>query len=153
MLRTRTCSALALFLALGCLGWLALAPTPGAAQVGFIVIVDGSSSVESVTKADLVKIFMRRTARWSDGSSVKPVDQHPSSAVRDAFSKAVHGRSTEAVVSHWRQQIFAGRAVPPPERKGDAAVVSYVSKNRGAVGYVGPGTALGSAKPLSVRGL
>lgn len=125
----------------------------GAAQTGVVIIVNASTSTGTVSKSDLSKIFMRQTSRWSDGSAIKPVEQAAGSNVREAFSKAVHGRSTSAVASFWRQQIFSGRGVPPPERKGDAAVVSYVSGTRGAIGYVSRGAATGGALVLSVRGL
>jgi hypothetical protein len=52
------------------------------------------------------------------------------------------------VRSYWQQRIFSGRDVPPPELDSDDAVIGFVSKYAGAVGYVS-----GAAKLVGVREL
>ena len=42
------------------------------------------------------------------------------------------------------EQIFSGRANPPPARASDADVLTYVRSNPGAIGYVAGGVELGS---------
>ena len=49
------------------------------------------------------------------------------------------------------QAIFSGRGVPPPELDSDEAVIRFVLKYPGAIGYVSAGADIGAAKPLHVR--
>lgn len=109
----------------------------------FSVVVNRSNGVTSLTRAELSAIMMKRTRSWSDGEEVVPVDQQAQSAVRESFSKAIHGKSTAYVVRYWQRLIFAGRAIPPRELASDDEVIAFVKANKGAIGYVGPAVTVG----------
>jgi hypothetical protein len=79
---------------------------------------------------------------------IRPVDLRPQAAARLRFTERVLKRSIGAVRSYWQQRIFSGRDVPPPEVDSDEAVVAFVSKSAGAIGYVS-----GTAKLQGVREL
>jgi len=138
--------------ALALLACAAVPPAPAVAQdLGFVVIVNEANPVTSLSLQELSDIFMRRTAQWADGgNAVHPVDQPAVAPVRDAFSRAVHGRSAAAVASYWGQQLFSGRAVPPPQRPNDRAVIAFVRGDAGAIGYVMQGVALQDVKLVRV---
>lgn len=121
------------------------------AQGGFVVVVNSANPANSIERRALSRIFLRQTRRWDHGANAEPVDLPASSTVRQAFSQAVHRRSATSVISFWRQQIFSGRSVPPPERDSSSAVISYVNSHRGGVGYVSPGTNTSRVKTLDVR--
>ena len=95
---------------------------------------------------------MRKNS-WSscNGETIRPVDLPPASAIRRRFSSSVLKRSVAAVRSYWQQRIFTGRDVPPPELESDEAVVRYVTKYEGAIGYVAPSAKVGDAKVLLLR--
>ena len=116
---------------------------PAAAQQGFVVIVHPSNSVSSLSGDELARIFLKKTAKWENGSRVEPVDLAASSAVRARFSQAVHGKGTSAISAHWQKMIFSGRDVPPAELGTAAEVIAFVASHRGGIGYVAEGTALG----------
>jgi hypothetical protein len=71
--------------------------------------------------------------------------------VRKRFSEAVLKRSVGAVRSYWQQRIFSGRDVPPPEVDSDEAVMAYVARYPGAIGYVSGTTKLVGVKELALR--
>jgi ABC-type phosphate transport system substrate-binding protein len=89
-------------------------------------------------------LFLKRIARWDDGNPVMPVNLDRASATREAFTRAVHGKTVSAIESNWQQQIFAGREAPPTQRNGDAEVLAFVRANPGAIGYVSESATLGS---------
>ena len=70
--------------------------------------------------------------------------------VREAFSRHVHGKPARAIKQYWNQQIYAGRAVPPPELAGDAKVVAFVLANPGAIGYVSADATITDVKLVTV---
>lgn len=123
---------------------------PAAAQTGFVVIVNESNPLQDLSRQQLADIFMRRMTTWPGGGSIHPVDLPAVSETRDAFSRAVHGRPAAAVASYWGQQVFAGRAVPPPQRPTDRAVVEFVRGDAASIGYVAPGSATVGVKTVAV---
>jgi ABC-type phosphate transport system substrate-binding protein len=127
------------------------APSGPARADGYRVIVHPGNPVESVDRAFLANVFLKRTTEWPGGGTIRPVDQAADSDARRRFSRGILGRTVAAVRSYWQQIIFSGRGLPPPELASDQAVVRYVSDNPGAVGYVSEAAELGAARPLTVR--
>jgi ABC-type phosphate transport system substrate-binding protein len=121
-------------------------PTPA-----FRILIHPDNPATNLSRDFVTDLFLKRATRWSDGEAAHPVDQGSDTAVRARFSEAVLRRSVAAVKRYWQQRIFSGRDLPPPEFESDEAVVSYVLKHRGAIGYVSPGCKLERAKAVSVE--
>ena len=111
---------------------------PVARAESFRIVANNDVHVSTLTKKEVSDLFMKKTSRWQNGTSVVPVDQQ-SGNVREEFSKTVYGKPAAAVKSYWNQQIFSGRDVPPVEKLSDAEVLSFVRATPGAVGYVSDG--------------
>lgn len=118
---------------------------------GYKVIVNNANETSSLAKKDLVQYFLKKTAKWSNGTPVVAVDQTEKSAARERFTLEVHGKSVSAVKSYWQQQIFSGRDVPPVEKSSDAQVVSFVKQNPGAIGYVADGADTTGTRVVTVQ--
>jgi ABC-type phosphate transport system substrate-binding protein len=121
-----------------------------AAEPAYRVVIHPSNATRSASNDWLSDAFLKKVTRWPDGEGVRPVDQRATSEVRRAFSQGVLRRSLGAVRSYWQQRIFSGRDVPPPELDSDEAVVSFVAKHAGAVGYVSGGAKLVGVRELMV---
>ncbi len=117
---------------------------PSQASAQFVVVVNAGTSAESMSKSDLSKIFQKKSRNLPDGTAAVPVDLPTDSAVRAAFSDAVHGRGVSSIESYWQQQIFSGKDVPPETKATDAEVIAFVSSTPGGIGYVSSGASLGS---------
>lgn len=117
----------------------------------FRIIVNPDNPSASLTREFLADVYLKRVTRWPDGETVHPADQRSGAVVRDRFSDGVLKRSVAAMKRYWQQRIFAGRDLPPPELDGDEAVVSYVLKHRGGVGYVSGASKLDRTKTVPVR--
>jgi hypothetical protein len=124
---------------------------PAPPPAGYRVVVHHSNPGAGVDRRFLSQAFLRKTASWPHGEAIRPVDLPADSAVRRRFSEEVHGRSVAAVKSYWQQVIFSGRGLPPPELESDQAVIRFVSRYPGAVGYVSGDADLRSVKALSVK--
>ena len=132
-------------------GLAALPPAPARAQEGFDLVVNHANPVTTLTRAQVADIFMKKANQWPQGGDVHPVDLPAVSPVRDAFSRAVHGKPASAVASWWGQQMFSGRAVPPPQRPNDRGVVQFVREDAAAIGYISPGSGGGDVKVIHVQ--
>jgi ABC-type phosphate transport system substrate-binding protein len=122
-----------------------------AGDAEFRVIVHPSNGSNALDRALLADYFFKKATRWNDGETVKPVDLKSDNVVRKRFSEAVLKRSVGAVRSYWQQRIFSGRDVPPPEVDSDEAVMAYVARYPGAIGYVSGTTKLVGVKELALR--
>jgi ABC-type phosphate transport system substrate-binding protein len=127
----------------------AAAPDAAGAS-GFQVIVHPSNPVTHISYELLMQAFFKRTTRWNDGQTIRPVDLRADSPVRREFSNRVLKRSVMAVRSYWQQRIFSGRELPPPELDSDAAVLRFVQSSPGAIGYVSANTHLTGVKHIPV---
>ncbi len=122
-----------------------------AAPQGYKVVAHSKVPADRLTRAEISKLFLKKSTKWSDGSAVVPVDQALSSQVRDAFSRDVHGKGAAAVDAYWQKQIFSGRDLPPVTKANDAEVLAYVRANSGAIGYVSTTADTGSLKVIEVQ--
>lgn len=122
--------------------WLAAA-TAAQDAPAFKVVVQAANPVDSLTRAQVSQLLLKKTTRWTDGSKALPVDQLKKSALRQAFSQEIHGKDVRAIEAYWQGLIFTGRGTPPPELASDAEVLSYVSSKSAAIGYVSKAATLG----------
>ena len=138
--------------AAACIALAVLATFCGVAHAADVqVIVHPSSSLDSVTKKDVTRIFFRQKTRWGNGERAKPIDQKRGAAVRKDFSENVLGRTLKQVDSYWNSQVFAGKATPPPTAASDQEVLDFVRSTPGGVGYVAAGTNTSGVKVLNVN--
>ena len=121
------------------------------AQGGYRLVANPSVKTVSLTKGAVTAIFMKKTLKWEDGSTIVALDQAGKSPVRASFSSAVLGKSTAAVKSYWNQQIFAGRDVPLVEKSSDDEVLAVVRSTPGAVGYVSDAADTSGVKVIEVQ--
>jgi len=123
----------------------------GTANAAVKIVVHGSNSVSSITKAKAADLFLKRVTRWDNGHAVTPVDLSDKNPVRGAFSKELLGKEVAWVKSYWQKMIFSGRATPPVELSTDNEVLEFVRNNADAVGYVSEGATLpGGVRAVSV---
>lgn len=116
----------------------------------FKIIVNPANDISSLTKEQLSDLFLKKVTQWENGRKALPVDQVTSSPIREKFSKEIHEKSVTAINSYWRQKIFTGRDVPPPEKSSDADVLAYIAENADAVGYVSANAPVDKVKVLKI---
>jgi len=143
-------SAWAVLAALACA--FALGPSSASAQsAAYHVVVNAANPATALTVKEASDLFLGKSARWPDGTAVKPVDQSTVSPVRMTFTREVHGKKIDAIVNYWQQMIFSGRGVPPPAKTSDQDVLAYVKANAGAIGYVSPDAPLAGVKAIVIK--
>jgi ABC-type phosphate transport system substrate-binding protein len=116
------------------------------ADATYRVIVHPQVKGSQIPRAALTSIFLKQAPKWSDGSTVLPVDQSVRSPVRRAFSSDVLQQGMVEVQVYWQRKMATG-LTPPPVKSSDEEIVSFVASTPGAIGYVSSATPL----PDSVR--
>jgi ABC-type phosphate transport system substrate-binding protein len=122
----------------------------GASQAGdFVVIVNKANSV-AVDKATVAKIYTGELKSWGDGTPVIAYDLPEDNPARASFSTEVVGKPIPSLKALWAQMIFSGKALPPKAAPSDEEMKKLVAANKGAVGYIKPGSVDDSVK-VAVR--
>lgn len=127
-------------------------PLAGTASAQDFQIIVNDSNPASTLRADFVsRLMLKKTTTWDHGEKVIPVDHTDRSVTRAAFTKKVLRKSISSIKAYWQQQIFSGRGVPPAELDSDAAVIAFVGRNPGAIGYVSKSAAINGVKSVRLQ--
>ena len=121
------------------------------AEPGYRLVVNPANPVSAVSRADAARLFLKKATTWPNGWPALVIDQERGAPVRQAFSRDVHQKEPDAIVSYWQTIVFAGRDVPPPVAKSDAEVIAFVRANPGAAGYVSASAELTGVKTVPLR--
>lgn len=119
------------------------APAVAQQEDDLVVVVNAYNPFITITEDDLARIFLKKRGTWMNEQDAFPVDQTEASAVRRRFSARVLKKDVDSVKRYWQQQVFSGKAVPPPALDGDAAVLEFVRAHPYGVGYVSRSANLG----------
>jgi ABC-type phosphate transport system substrate-binding protein len=132
---------------------LALArPVPAGAGEGYVVVVNQANPLHRMSRAELSKLFLRRTSTWPGGAVAVPFDLSGTSPTRKAFTEGVHGKPLWVVVAFWQQEIASGRSQPPAVCATEEAALQAVSGDPGAIAYISEGLTLSpGVKVLTVE--
>jgi len=111
---------------------------PHAAAQKFVVVVNPRNPIARLNQSQVTKIYLGKLQGWSINGQIQPVapvDQRADSPLRVAFSERVLRRSVSETASYWRQELYAGRNVPPIEQT-EAEALETVRTVVGAIAYV-----------------
>ncbi|MBZ5577155.1 MAG: hypothetical protein LAP40_11405 [Acidobacteriia bacterium] len=121
-----------------------------APATGIQVIANPSVTATAISCEEIKGVFLETRTALSDGSHVEPVLLQ-SGVVHRAFVKEFLGKGDAALETYYRSLVFAGRGLIPKTLESDAAVVQYVAKTKGTVGYVSAAASVAGVKVLDIR--
>jgi len=116
----------------------------------FVVVANPSVKANEISGEDLKRVFLGAKTSLADGSAVEPV-LAAGGETHEAFLKAYLGKTDPALRNHFKSLVFTGKGSMPRTLASDSEIVSYVAKTKGAVGYVGAGTAVAGVKKLVLK--
>lgn len=122
----------------------------GTAVAGPILIAHPGVPDDALSAGDVQKVFLGKTANWSDGSSVKlcTLDGGPTA---DAFLKGVVKKSPKQFSTFWRKAVFSGTGEMPAQFDTEAELAAFVAGTPGAVGFVDEATDHDGVKVIAIR--
>jgi ABC-type phosphate transport system substrate-binding protein len=107
------------------------------------IIVNADNPVQSVTREEARRVFLKQRASWDSDVRVEPVDQSLQSPIRLVFTRDVlRMERLSDVRAHWQRLMFTGRGSAPPVVSTEDEVIAFVADRPGGVGYVSSSTIL-----------
>jgi ABC-type phosphate transport system substrate-binding protein len=108
----------------------------GALKADVVAVVSASSPVTSLSKSDVLDIFLGKRTRFPDGSSALPIDQSEGTPARQEFYSRLAAMSPAQLKGYWSKVIFTGRGQPPMDVSTGLGAKKAVVANPNAIGYI-----------------
>jgi TonB family protein len=99
------------------------------------IVANRSIRADSISADELRKVFLAEQNTLQDGSHVEPVFERKG-PTHEIFVREFLRENTSSLQSHYGALVFTGKALMPKFLNSDAEVLTYVSRTRGAIGYV-----------------
>jgi TonB family protein len=114
------------------------------------VIANSSVKADTISAAELRRVFLEERNSLVDGTHVEPVLEKDG-PVHEAFLQEYLGRCEDDLQAYYRTLAFTGRGSMPKVLGSDAEVVAYVARTRGALGYVSRAASAEGVKTLAIE--
>jgi ABC-type phosphate transport system substrate-binding protein len=115
---------------------LALVLASHSVMADVVAVVSSKSAITTLSKSQIVDIFLGRVSHFPDGLQAVPIDQPEGSAARDEFYAKVVGKSSAQMKAYWSKIIFTGRGQPSKEATSSAETKRRITENPAAIGYI-----------------
>ena len=101
-----------------------------------VVIVNLASSVDALTREDVINIFMGRQRRLPPDLVALPMEQAEPAFVRLRFYRLLVGKDLAEINTYWARLSFSGQAQPPRQARSAKETLDWVAQNPGAIAVV-----------------
>lgn len=102
----------------------------------WLVVVKADSTVTTLTKNQVMGLFLGRAKFLPSGDKVKALDFPIASAVRAEFYRALTGKNIADIDAYWARLQYSGRATPPEPMENSEQIMQLVSKEKRAIAYL-----------------
>lgn len=99
------------------------------------IIVHPDNAIASIDEKAAKKIFLGKSKKFPGGGKAQPIDQ-TGGAAKKAFHSTITKKNAAKLKAYWSRMVFTGKAQPPKEVADDAGVISKISGDPQAIGYV-----------------
>lgn len=106
-----------------------------------LIIANTSVPAESLSQDDIKNIYLGKILKWGNNDMVTLVISDKSEVHKSFLQKYVK-RNASQFENLWRQNLFSGKGKAPVKVGSIDELVDYVSKTKGAVGYIYSGETL-----------
>lgn len=113
-----------------------------------LVIAHPSVAATNLSTDEIASIYLLKITSWQGGGNIVPVNREAASNTRTTFSDAVLRHPPSALNAYWNQMHFKGK-VPPLVQESDQAVLAFVQKVPGAIGYISTSVSPQNVKVLA----
>lgn len=101
-----------------------------------VYIVTHKDGPDHFNKAELIELFMGKSATLPNGQRALPLDHPENSPLREEFYYKLTGKSPAQVRAYWAKLSFTGKGTPPRMAPSGSDIRKMVANTPGAIGYV-----------------
>jgi ABC-type phosphate transport system substrate-binding protein len=116
----------------------------------FQIIAHPGVDATTLTKSDAKNLLLGTKARWENGTIVRLAVLTGGKAHDEVISELTN-RTPDQFDKYWKKQVFTGKGVMPESAADDTAMLAYVAKTPGALGYISSQTEAHGVKILTIQ--
>jgi len=125
----------------------------GAGVNDLAIIVGKNNALDTVTTAEILKIFRAEKRKGADGVKFVIVMREPGAAERALILSKLYGMEEDDYTKYFLQATFVGMVQSAPrELPSAAAMRQFVAATPGAIGYLRAGELDDSVRALKIDG-
>lgn len=113
---------------------IALMPISNA-SADLYIIANKDLPVGQLDKDDIAAIYLLKKKHWDNGEAIMPINLPAQAEARNRFSAEIFDSTPDKLGSYWDKMLFKGET-PPVTQNSEQAVVLFVERIKGAIGYV-----------------
>lgn len=114
-----------------------------------VVIVVNKNNSSEINIADVKKMYLGKTDKFSNGNTAIPINVRDSE-IKETFDATVIGRSSSQVTAYWSKAVFTGAGTPPKQVESQSEVLKLVSSNPNVIGYIDDSLVNDSVRTISL---
>lgn len=111
-----------------------LLPLPNA-WADLYIIANKDLPASQLDKGDIEAIYLLKKKHWENGEDILPINLPAQAEARARFSAEIFDSTPEKLGSYWDKMLFKGET-PPVTQNSEQAVILFVERIKGAIGYV-----------------
>ncbi|QHJ11862.1 hypothetical protein FX988_02098 [Paraglaciecola mesophila] len=101
-----------------------------------VVVVGKSNPIETLSKTQIIDIYMGRYDTFPNGVVAKPLDRVAGSDEKQKFYRLLVNKSEEKINAYWARLLFSGRASPPSSYATNDEMLDELRRSEQTIGYV-----------------
>jgi TonB family protein len=113
------------------------------------IIANSAVQANEISVHEIKGVYLRERSSLNDGTHVEPVLARGGIA-HETFVKLYLKQNSDELQRYYQTLVFSGKGSMPKAVGSDADVVAYVTKTKGAIGYVNAETNTPGVKTLAV---
>ena len=114
------------------------------------IIVNGSNNIKTLSKNELRQIFLGKIRVWPSGDEIEIATNVEEEGRLKEFTRLIE--STVLKFSRdWVRISLSGDAPPPVEVDSDDEMINFVSRKKGAIGFIGSAVSSDKVRIVEVK--
>jgi hypothetical protein len=106
------------------------------ARADMVVVMSENSSVEHLSREQVVNIFMGRYRKLPDDTVATPLDTGRDTPERQLFYRLLLNKTLAEINAYWARLLFSGKTAAPEDVESERKVLERVAHDPHALGYV-----------------
>lgn len=116
----------------------------------YVVVCNASNPITSISKVDLMNIFLGKKVTWDDGKKITFITLKEGESHKQFLRNHVK-KNPQQFKNYWKKMLFTGKGVIPKAFSDDEGVLDFVSKNEAAIGYISKEATPDGVKTLQIE--
>lgn len=102
----------------------------------FVVVVNKQNGIDSLSKREVIDIYMGRYLTFPDGEIAQPLDLPAQSTLKNDFYMKLVNKNEQKINAYWARLLFSGRAKPPIAVTSVEDALSKLQTSEYSIGYI-----------------